>query len=520
MTASKPLPFARSFARPVSATHPDCARVGDVPQDRTIHLTIVLKPSTPIDPTAAPLSREEFAARHGASSDAISRVEAYARAHGMTVDLADAAQHVVRVSGTVKQACAAFRPEKLGLYRFAGRAEPAMAREGSLTLPPELSDDVVAVMGFDERPVARAHFRRLLASGGNATTQGTSMVSAAARSTSSWSPVDVAKHYGFPTDVTGKGQTIGLIELGGGYQASQMAAYFKTLGVGRTGTLTAVSVDRASNAPDNDPSGADGEVQLDIEVAGSVAPGANIAVYFGPNQGSGFFDALNTAVHDKTNAPSVISISWGGPESGWEAQDMDAMDQTMQAAGAMGVTVTVASGDNGASDGTNQTYMVDFPASSPHALGCGGTRLPRSGSEVAWNDGASGGATGGGYSTHFTKPDWQSGNDESYRGVPDVAGNADPETGYQVTVDGTSTVIGGTSAVAPLWAALIALANEKNGHPAGFVNARLYATPTAFNDIVSGDNNGYSAAKGWDPVTGLGSPKGAAIVAAVAPPTT
>jgi kumamolisin len=179
--------------------------------------------------------------------------------------------------------------------------------------------------------------------------------------------------------------------------------------------------------------------------------------------------------------------------------------------------VFVASGDNGATDGTS-TDTVDFPASSPNVVGCGGTSLPPGGPETAWNDGAQGGASGGGYSTVFAVPSWQSGVagfSGTMRGVPDVSGNADPATGYQVSVDGTSTVIGGTSAVAPLYAGLFALINQSTGGKAGFVNALLYANPAGFTDITAGNNNGYDAGPGWDPVTGLGSPLGGKILAAV-----
>ena len=138
-------------------------------------------------------------------------------------------------------------------------------------------------------------------------------------------------------------------------------------------------------------------------------------------------------------------------------------------------------------------------------------RAPR----FAWNDGAQGGASGGGYSTTFNRPDWQTGNTKTGRGVPDVAGDADPATGYNVAVDGTDTVIGGTSAVAPLWAGLIALVNQSAGRSAGFVNPLLYADPDAFTDIVSGNNDGYQCGPGWDPVTGLGTPKGGMILAAL-----
>lgn len=192
------------------------------------------------------------------------------------------------------------------------------------------------------------------------------------------------------------------------------------------------------------------------------------------------------------------------------------MNQVFQTAASLGITICAASGDSGATDGDAQGMLtVDFPSSSPFVLGCGGTKLPRQGSETAWNDGAQGGATGGGYSTHFTRPDWQTGNTRTGRGVPDVAGDADPATGYNVTVDGQDTVVGGTSAVAPLWAGLIALVNQSVGRNAGFVNPILYANPGALTDIVTGNNNGYQCGPGWDPVTGLGTPKGSAVLAAI-----
>jgi kumamolisin len=214
-----------------------------------------------------------------------------------------------------------------------------------------------------------------------------------------------------------------------------------------------------------------------------------------------------------------MSISWGGPESSYSQQDIDAINQALAQAVALGITVCVASGDNGAGDGvTTGGDHVDFPASSVNVLGCGGTSLRKSGAEVAWNDGKEGGASGGGYSALFARPSWQTGVTNAKRGVPDVAGDADPETGYQVSVDGTATVIGGTSAVAPLWAGLLALINQSTGTKAGFVNPTLYANPAAFTDIVEGSNNGFSAGSGWDPVTGLGSPLGGKVLAALAPP--
>ena len=257
-----------------------------------------------------------------------------------------------------------------------------------------------------------------------------------------------------------------------------------------------------------------------------VAPGAKIVVYFAPNTDQGFIDAISTAVHDTTNKPSVISISWGGPESSWTQQSMTAFDQACQSAAALGITITVAAGDNGSADGvTDGMNHVDFPASSPHVLACGGTKLIGSGSvvtsEVVWNETANKeGATGGGVSTFFALPTWQSkanvpkAGSFAGRGVPDVAGNADPTTGYAVRVDGSSLVIGGTSAVAPLWAGLIALNNAKNKTTAGFLQPAIFTAKarSAFNDITSGNNGAFAAGAGWDACTGLGSPVGTALI--------
>jgi kumamolisin len=326
---------------------------------------------------------------------------------------------------------------------------------------------------------------------------------------------------------------VGLIELGGGYNDSDLTTYFQQLGIAKPQVIS-VSVDGGTNSP-GDPNGADGEVALDIEVVGGVAPGAKIAVYFAPNTDRGFLDAITQAIHDTTNNPSVISISWGSPEANWTSQATTTMDQAFQTAAALGVTVTVAAGDNGSSDGVNDNKAhVDFPASSPNVLGCGGTRLDSSGGQVAdevvWNESANGdGATGGGISDVFPLPIWQASaqvppsvNDQhTGRGVPDVSGDADPLTGYQVYFDGQSVPIGGTSAVAPLWAGLIALLNQKRGKAVGFLNPYLYQHYTqlsqskALRDVTSGNNGSYSAGPGWDACTGLGSPDGALLLQAL-----
>jgi kumamolisin len=268
---------------------------------------------------------------------------------------------------------------------------------------------------------------------------------------------------------------------------------------------------------------------LDIEVAGAIAPKSKIVVYFAPNTDQGFIQAITNAAHDTVNKPSVISVSWGGPEAAWRGSTRTAMSNAIRDAGLMGVTVTVASGDNGSADGVQDGKVhVDFPASSPFALACGGTRLQGSNgtisSETVWNDGPDS-ATGGGVSDSFPLPSYQakanvphSKNKPKFagRGVPDVAGDADPNSGYKVRVDGQNMVVGGTSAVAPLWAGLIALMNQRLGRTVGFMNPALYTAANgagAFHDITIGNNGAFAAAKGWDPCTGLGTPDGAHVLA-------
>jgi kumamolisin len=293
--------------------------------------------------------------------------------------------------------------------------------------------------------------------------------------------------------------------------------------------VTAIPVDGGANSP-GDPNGADGEVELDIEVVGAVAPKSRIGVYFAPNTDAGFLNALTTAIHDTNLRPSIVSISWGGPETQWTQQARDSFTSACQDASTMGVTVLAASGDNGATDNDPSGQpTVDFPAASPFITGCGGTKLTITNGKITdertWNELASNeGATGGGVSQFFPLPDYQKNagvpkysNGFVGRGVPDVSGDADPVTGYDVLVDGQNTVIGGTSAVAPLFAGLLARINQSLGTPIGFLNPLIYASSIAatFHDITAGDNAGWNAGPGWDPCTGMGSPNGGAMLAAV-----
>jgi kumamolisin len=465
------------------------------------------------------LSREEFAQQFGAAEADFAAVRTFARAHNLAVVQEHAGRRTVVLSGTVGQFNSAFGVD---LQRFEYAGGSYRGRIGVVQLPDELRDSVEAVLGLDNRPIAKPHFRMHRPSGNV-------HWHANAGAATSYSPLQIAAAYGFPAG-TGQGECVGIIELGGGERTADLTTYFSSLGTSPAPKVTAVSVDHGKNHPTGDASGPDGEVMLDIEVVGAIAPQAHIVVYFAGNTDAAFLDAITTAIHDTTNKPSVISISWGGPESSWTQQSMTAFDSAFQAAATMGITVCVASGDNGSSDGvTDGADHVDFPASSPNVLACGGTNLQISGttttSESVWNDGAQGGAGGGGVSSFFPLPAWQEGLQATktsggatplaFRGVPDVCGDADPESGYNVRIDGTDTVIGGTSAVAPLWAGLIARLNATNGTPLGFINPRLYASPNALNDITQGNNGDFTATTGWDACTGLGSPNGRQILSAL-----
>jgi len=464
----------------------------------------------------AHLSRDEFAAKYGAVPADVALVKAFATENELVVVQADPSRRTVILSGTVAQFQTAFGVQ-LQQYAFDGGTY--RGRTGTVQLPDQLDGVVEAVLGLDNRPQAQPHFRIGASTNGALTAH-----AAPAAPSTSFSPPQVAGLYNFPAG-TGSGQTIALIELGGGYRPADLKAYFAQLSVAEP-LVTSISVDHAQNHPTGTANGPDGEVLLDIEVAGSIAPGAKIVAYFAPNTDAGFLDAITTAIHDTVNKPSVVSISWGGPESSWTQQAMSAIDSAFQAAATMGITVTVASGDNGSSDGaTDGADHVDFPASSPFALACGGTNLQTSAGrrtgDATWNDGAGGGATGGGISGFFPVPAWQAGLSAAKtagatvvltgRGVPDVGGDADPETGYIVRVDGTQSTFGGTSAVAPLWAALIALHNASSASAAGYLNPTLYANQPAFNDVTAGNNGDFAAAAGWDACTGLGTPNGAAL---------
>jgi kumamolisin len=507
-----------SFPKSERKTHPGATVAGRTDSQRNISVSVIVKRKNRLDldtMIGRHISQQEFSEKYGADPANFEHLRDFAHKHGLTVDegASSLARRTMVLRGPASKMEAAFG---VTLNDFEKAGKKFHSYTGTISMLQEYAEPVEAVLGLDNHPIAMPHFRLLDKQGKGKPKRHPSQMT-------SFNPPQVAQLYNFPMGPNGAGQTIGILELGGGYNASDLSSYFAGLGIAEP-RVTAVSVDGATNTPNlpsspSDPN-ADGEVALDIEVAGSIAPGANIAVYFAPNTSQGFIDALTTAIHDTANGPpSVLSISWGSAESNWTAQSMTVFDEACQSAVALGITITVASGDNGSSDGGSGNN-VDFPASSPHVLACGGTDLIAANGviqqEVVWNDQPQGGASGGGVSSVFPIPPWQmkanvpkpptSGGG---RGVPDVAGDASPETGYNVLFDGQSAVVGGTSAVAPLWAALIALLNQQCGSNIGFANLALYQNAeNGFNDITQGNNGSYSAGPGWDPCTGLGSPNG------------
>jgi kumamolisin len=485
------------------------------------------------------LTRQEHAERHGADPADIAKVEAFARENGLRVTNTNAAQRSVTLSGTAPAYSKAFGVE-LKMYKSGDVAY--RGREGDILIPENLQGVVTSVTGLDNRPFAKPHYR---ISRGTARAAGAGAV--ADRSTSSasipagFTPLQLASLYNFPANLDGTGQTIAILELGGGFHPAELTTYFQNLGIAKPPSVTAATyTNGGTNSPGTnalDPNNPDVEVMLDIEVSGSIAPGAKIVVYFAPDAtDQSFLGVMNAILTDTVNKPNIVSISWGGPEESATVQFQNEFDQLLQSAASLGVTVCVAAGDNGSADfaaddpNWDKKAHVDFPASDPFALACGGTQLTASSTaitkEVVWDDGKNDG-TGGGVSRFFALPSYQQNagvppaTDPAgpvMRGVPDVAGDAAPASGYRILCDGTSfpdpsqgiPPVGGTSAVAPLWAGLIARINQGLGKPAGFINPLLYAAPedATFRDITQGNNGNYKAGKGWDACTGLGTPNG------------
>jgi kumamolisin len=501
----------------------------------------------------------EFDSTFGASQEDLDKIAAWAKASNLSVKDSSLPMRRVLVEGTVADISKAFGVQ-LNEYQHpeTGRFR---GREGEIHIPADLAGIVSGVFGLDTRLVGRSRIRRCnvapvdfeeLRSNSKAKARGGAQASPATPFPGTFFPTQVAQLYSYPDEFTGAGQNVAIFAFNGtdpdprgGYKLSSLQTYFESVLGGKTPIIQDVVVQGPGNDPGPDSQASDargdttGEVMLDMCVVGSVAPGANIFMYFSEFTSQGWLDGLNKAITDK-NGIDVISISYGNPEDdpdgAWTAMGVQEVNRAFQAAAAKGITVCCASGDDGSSDQVTSGAHVDFPASSPFVLGVGGTKLAASNStpptitsETVWNETLhSEGATGGGVSAVFTKPDYQnavsvppSANPPHNigRGVPDVAAVADPVTGVLVIkVDGNHLEpIGGTSAAAPLWAALIARINEGLKTNCGFLNPLLYDrfSKDVLHDITVGNNGAYKATVGWDACTGLGSPNGVKLFQAL-----
>ena len=520
---------------------PDAGEVVPLDETTQVEVTLVLRRRSPLPPEyvdgPVTLTREELAARYGADRADIALVRDVLSSRGLSVTSSDGPSRRVHVAGELGILASVFGVHLIRVRSrpFAGSAPVEHRfRRGPLFVPAELDGVVLAVLGLDDRPQSRRCVRQAEPDRFTATEV---PAEAPARSPGrSFTPPQVGACYAFPSGVDGTGQTLAIIELGGGFSTGDLEQYFAGLKIDAP-PITAVSVDGATQPRGDEPDGPDG-AQVSIEVAGAVAPGAVQLVYFAPNTDRGLFEAVSAAVYAR-QTPTAVCVGWGQPENAWTAQARSALDGVLADAAALGVTVCVAAGDSGSGagqqDGQSYTY---FPASSPHALACGGTRLvadPLTGSvfsETVWNDGTEG-ATGGGVSDMFVLPPWQAvagipahaDGGHTGRGVPDVAGNADPATGYIVLVAGRELVFGGTGAVAALWAALVCLLAQATGRRFGLLQPLLYAgaapgvIPPGFRNITSGNNGAYQAGPGWNACTGLGVPDGAALLMRLASQT-
>jgi kumamolisin len=546
------------------------ATVGDpTPADETFEVSIRVRRRAPL-PAALPkpgrhMTHAEYAAKHGADPADFAVVERFANHFGLKVKATLTAERVMLLGGTAAAFSKAFKVE-LRTHRLPDETW-YRGRRGTIAIPAELKDIVVGVFGLDNRQVVWPQFRcgALRRDAAGARTAAKAAPDAKFQTpgaVTAFFPNQLAEMYNFPAKTDGSGQTIGIVELGGGFRQQDLDAYFQKAGVDDPPSISVAKVPGgATNKPaPDDPDMPDVEVLLDMEVVGSAAPGAKMVMYFvkdGSDQQC--LLGVTTAIHDAKAKNTILSLSWGGPEfepgslggsaARMQKQFQDNLNDALQSAAHLGITVCVASGDNASAclplDDPQRPWdghaHVSFPASSPFALACGGTHvIDASGpKEESWHPSANEG-TGGGISRYFAPPNYQAGIVEQKavnptggpgRGVPDVAADAAQESGYRVLVDGQwfpdpnaspqpFPPIGGTSAAAPLWAALVARINQAIGTNVGFVNPMLYqikAGSRAFHDVTLGNNGDYKTAPGWDPCTGLGTPDGSALLAALRP---
>ena len=525
--------------------------VGDTDPQRKISVTVYVRrhAEAPAVMTAEALGTippqwrtrdndQDILSSFAADPHDIAAVEDFAAAHHLSVVESSAARRSVLLRGSVADFSAAFSVQLRNYRRADGLRY--RGRVGRISVPRDLAGVVEAVFGLDNRPIGRAYLQRRRP-----------IVSRAQTPRNTYLPPQVADLYNFPAGTDGSGQCIAILafngQLGdtgisakGGYDPAGVRQYFQdVLHLNAPPQIIDITVHGPGNDPGDgtDPTDSTDEVLLDLQVAGGVAPGAKLVMYFTEFTEQGWVDAIVHATTDTDNAPSIISCSYGNPENAgrqglWTTTAIDKVNESLHVASLRNMTVCCASGDDGSNDqvGDNQAHC-DFPSSSPYVLGVGGTRLESAGgrivSETVWNDGK-GSATGGGVSALFSEPDYQKfvqvpvsanpGHNVG-RAVPDVSAVGDPDTGYMIfgPQNELTGPIGGTSAAAPLWAALVARLNQALGARLGFFNPILYQflSSGVLRDIVQGNNFAYSASPGYDACTGLGSPNGTALLNAL-----
>jgi kumamolisin len=480
------------------------------------------------------LTHEEMTQTYGADPDSVARITAFAGAHGLKIVRSDPVSARMTLGGAVAQLSEAFG------VTLCDYADPHLgdfhARTGPVALPAEIAGDITGVFGFSNQRHLRRKDHKIAAD----------QAAPAVAGPRQWfMPGELATIYNFPPN-DASGQCIAILEFGGGVETADVTAYFKAINAPEP-AITVVALDNVSTDPAADPASTV-EVMLDVEVAGALAPGAHLVVYFSTFDEKGMVDAIAAALADDVNKPSVISISWGWDENQqfvddvvWSPAAIDHVNHSFVAAALMGISVCVSTGDAGCEAQMQDGLAhVNFPASSPFVLAVGGTTLRTHKTaaghvttiEEVWNDGA-GAGTGGGISDYTPRPDWQASvvppsiNPGSFvgRGIPDVAANADPATGYYTLTGGALGPQGGTSAAAPLWASLIARINTALGARVGNFNALLYSKygpagvlrgiTVGHNDTQGRMKGQFAAAKGWDACTGWGVPDGVKLLEAM-----
>lgn len=526
-------------------------RIGAIDPKERIQVTINLAgPALPgaDEYVGETLTPPELARRFGASSEDAERVQKTMRKYGLKIDEISLATRSMRVSGTAAAMEAAFKPHMMLMH--SARQGDYRGRQGPLMVPAELKGVVTGVFGLDQRRMAR---RKSAVPSAVARRASVALAHAAA---APLTPPDLEARYNFPAG-DAAGQKIAIAEFGGGYFAADVQAFcakygrpapaVQAIGMDNTPALTLQQILALPPQQRRDELEASVEVMMDVEIVAALCPRAEITVYFSSFDQKGWVDLLDRAIAAR---PVALSVSWGLSEDdpGWSQNAINAINDRLNAARLVGITTCVSSGDDGSGDQMRDGRAhVDFPASSPYALGVGGTMLTGSGSaaqEVVWWDSpgtraGGGGASGGGVSTKFAQPAWQNVSVKSInagkkkgRIVPDVSALAGKPL-YDLIFAGHPMPNGGTSASAPLWASLIARLAAKL--PAA--KQQRYLTPllykddahgnpigaAALRDVKSGNNashpipgKGYKAGQGFDAVTGWGVPDGAALLAALA----